>query len=283
MPLSVVVWKWKNKVGWIDYTSEQVNRQYNQLKRFMGVPFNYYCATDDPVGLNKEIRVVDINSVSCGRPHYSDSGILLKPNYRRLRLFSREMKGYFGSRIMQLDLDMVVTGDISHIAKRTEPFIIWRSHSQGRYRNFALNTSLILMDTGAMEHVWLEFKKRKEFTAIAAKACGWVGSDQAVIAHLTYKNDSDPPTFGKQDGIYAFRDDPKECQGDELGQGVKLVSFHDRFNPADPVLRARCKWLARAWDESADHVPVLPLGQQVPVEARERLAADDRPEPVPAA
>jgi hypothetical protein len=273
--LSIVTWKWKNNVGWINYTSEHVNHLRCQVERFIGVPYKFFCITDDSTGLHHDIISIPIEIMSANVPAYTNHCTHLRSCFRRLRLFSPKAEKIFGKRIMQIDIDMVITGDISHIAKRTEPFLIWRSYSQGR-RHYALNTSLILMDAGARSDIWEQFNADIEGVSKAARHHGWNGTDQAVIAYLSEKKE--PPTFGKQDGIYAFRDDPKECQGDELAQQVKVISFHDRFDPADPKLHKQCKWLDRAWRESSDNIPMFSMGEQIQSASCQRSAEDDRPQ-----
>lgn len=283
MHLSICTWKWRSKVGWIQYTAEHINRLHSQLIRFAGVPFRMFCITDDAHGLHPSIEAVPLEQMAGMVPDHTGTKYL-RSCYQRLRLFSPDAERFFGRRIMQLDIDMVIVADISHITSRTEPFLIWRSHSKGgRYkrRNYALNTSLILMDAGARADIWDKFSADPESVASAAYEDSWSGTDQAIIGYLS-QGDKEPPTFGKQDGIYSFRDDRAACQGNKLADGVKIVSFHDRFNPANPALHRQCQWLARAWRESAD-VPVLPVGPQVPGSSRQRAATDDPAESIASA
>lgn len=273
MTLSIVTWKWRSKVGWIQYTAAHINHLHSQLMRFAGVPFKMFCITDDAAGLHPSVEVVPLDQMAGMVPDHTGTKYL-RSCYQRLRLFSPDAERFFGDRIMQLDIDMVIVGDISHITARTEPFLIWRSHSKGgRYklRNYALNTSLILMDAGARADIWQKFSADPEAIASAAYEDSWSGTDQAIIGYLS--RDKEPPTFCKQDGIYSFRDDRKECWGNQLAEGVKIVSFHDRFNPANPALHRQCQWLHRAWRESSD-VPVLPVGTQIPGAARQHPSAD---------
>lgn len=278
--LSVVLWKWHNNVGWIDYKADNVNHLANQIDKYIGVPHKIFCITDDPKGLHPNLTVIPIEEFTGAVPVYSDSKHL-RSCYRRLKLLSKEAEKFFGKRIMQLDIDMVITDDISNIAKRTEPFIIWRSFSHGhrsKYRNFALNTSLYITDAGARSHIWETFSADPEGIAKAAAKNYWVGTDQAIIGYLAYKTDTDPPTFNKTDGIYSFRDDPEQCRGQELGAGVKVISFHDRFDPADIKLQRDCRWLANAWKDSADYDPVLQVGK-VSAPAGERPLPDAGAQP----
>lgn len=280
--LSVVLWKWKPKpADWvIEYTSENVNHLANQIRRFIGVSHQIYCITDDPEGLHPSIKIVPIEEMACPMPTFDQYSRRLHSCYRRMKLFDPDLERYFGKRMLQLDVDMVIVKDISNIASRSEPFVIWRSFSGGRH-TYALNPSLILLDTGARADLWNAYCADADGLARAAFAEGWTGTEQAIIGYLM-KNEM-VPTFEKSDGIYAFRDDPMECRGDKLDPRVKMVSFHANYNPSNQYLRQHCQWLGRAWRESADHVPDLPVGPQIPGGTCQHPAPDGKPEPVTAA
>jgi hypothetical protein len=70
----------------------------------------------------------------------------------RLRLFSDDMRELLGPRFIAMDLDCVVTGDLTPIFQRTEPFVINAYNTTERDQRY--NGSMILMDAGARAKVW---------------------------------------------------------------------------------------------------------------------------------
>lgn len=281
--LSVVVWKWHSRrPDWIEYTSDAVNHLVNQVHKFVGIEHKVFCITDDAVGLNETITPIPLRQIYCPMPVFNKYSHRLHSAYRRLAIFDPAMERHFGKRILQLDIDMVITGDITGIVSRPEPFLIWKCYSHGD-RCHALNPSFILFDIGAKVAVdiWKKYCISPHAVAKKAYDAGWTGTEQAVIGYLT--RDNEPPTLDERDGIYSFRDNPKECSGDKLAPGVKVVSFHGGsrefiYNPADPELQKKCKWLDKAWKDSGDNLRLLPVGEQIQTGIREYPETDDRPQ-----
>ena len=119
-PISFVCWKWKpfidGKKG-ISFTSQHVNILFAMLRRHMRDPFELVCITDNADDIHPKIRIV---------PLWND----LKETpgcFRRLKIFSPEMKQIIGPRIVSIDLDCVIVNDITSLFQRDEDFVIWGS------------------------------------------------------------------------------------------------------------------------------------------------------------
>lgn len=185
--LAVVIWKWhSHNSEWTEYSSDAVNHLANQVHRFIGVPHKVFCITDDATGLNDSIEIVPLRQIHCPMPVFNEYSHRLHSCYRRLKIFDPAIGKIFGKRILQLDIDMVITGDISHIAKRTESFLIWKCFSHGP--NFhALNPSFILFDVGTKvaADIWRKYCMSPDTFAKKAYKAGWTGTEQAVIGFLT--------------------------------------------------------------------------------------------------
>jgi hypothetical protein len=93
---NVIVVKWGNK-----FTSEHVNRLYRMAKKNITLPFNFYCYTEDPIGIYDEVNIVPID-ISLG----------LEKWWWKLTLFK---KNNWGNGInLFLDLDVVIQNNIDH-------------------------------------------------------------------------------------------------------------------------------------------------------------------------
>lgn len=226
--LAVVCWRWGDK-----YAAEHVNRLRSMVRRNLAVPHDFYCITDDPAGLDEFVKPV---------PIWADYSNWQK-HRRRLKIFAPEMAEVFGPRLLQIDLDMAVVGDLTPLASIDAEFCIWKSPSVGP-SGFAYNPSLMLMQTGARASVWWQFNAEPHRLASEAKAAGWVGTDQAVIGHLLAPNEL---TWGERQGIYSFRDHVQGKFGKTLPDNAKVVGFYGPFDPADSVLRDRYPWLRKSW------------------------------------
>lgn len=193
--LSVVCFKWKkSNKGFIlpticEYGAKHVNILYNAVKRNYNKPFRFICVTDDWDGLNPEIEVVEL----------WDKCKKLGGCYNRLFVFDKAMAKIFGDRFICIDLDCVITGDLSQVFDRTDDFII-NEYPVERYKYAShqyYNGGLIMMNAGARQQVWDKFNnnlvkeinERKKNT-IPPYKCELVGSDQAVIAHVLGKGEA---------------------------------------------------------------------------------------------
>jgi len=105
-----------------------------------------------------------------------------QPNcYRRLRAFSEDFRQHAGDRFLSLDLDCVITGNITSLIDRPDQFIILEGSAS------PYNGSMWMMDTGCRKQVYDHFHPLNS-PAIAAKqrtanGKNYHGSDQAWISY----------------------------------------------------------------------------------------------------
>jgi hypothetical protein len=108
---NLVCVKWGDK-----FSPEHVNRLYRMAKKNISLPFNFYCWTEDAIGLYDEINIVPL-----------DETLDLKAWWWKLTLFKENnLKGIN----LFLDLDVVIQSNIDHlfdIAKHDKLTLIDRS------------------------------------------------------------------------------------------------------------------------------------------------------------
>ena len=108
---NLVCVKWGDK-----FSPEHVNRLYRMAKKNISLPFNFYCWTEDAIGLYDEINIVPL-----------DETLDLKAWWWKLTLFKENnLKGIN----LFLDLDVVIQNNIDHlfdIAKHDKLTLIDRS------------------------------------------------------------------------------------------------------------------------------------------------------------
>jgi len=151
--------------------------------RHLHVPFRFFCITDDSLGLHPAIVPFKLWD------DYSDT-----PGcFRRLKIFSTEMKKYFGDRILSVDLDCVITGDITSLVERDEDFVIWGEE----WRKTKYCGSLFLLRTGSRAQVWEGFNL-EQYPPRRDKMYP-KGTDQWRISDCLYPGEA---TYTSRDGIY---------------------------------------------------------------------------------
>src|SRR5690606_37410399 len=120
--LTISTWKWN---GTREFTSQHVNTLFRAVADNLTLPHRFVCITDDAAGLDDNITVVPL-------PEFNH--IKVRPGfpscYIRLKAFEPEFAKTIGERILTLDLDTVITGDITPLVDRDEDLVLWRRRSE---------------------------------------------------------------------------------------------------------------------------------------------------------
>lgn len=236
--LTVVCWLWRDENyrfnSLFRYGPEHVNTLRAMVRRNLSIDHEFACITDDPQGIDEDIRII---------PLWDDLKEL-GGCYRRLKAFAPEMKEIIGKRFVWIDVDCVITGDLTPLLTRTEPLVIW---SNGYGANPYCG-SMVMMDAGAHEEVWSGFDPTDSIRAAHAK--GYVGTDQAWIATKV----PDAATWTRKDGVLSRYDvgvvnsklagrARRLGRMQSLPEDARIVFFHGPFDPSHAATRDRCPWL----------------------------------------
>jgi hypothetical protein len=233
--LTVLTFKWRPAPGYRStFGPDTVNTLYSMVRRNYSKPFKLVCLTDDPAGISPWVEV---------QPLWDDFPGVLPANYmtnypvcyRRLRMFSKEVKSLLGERFVALDLDVVLTGDVTPLWSRWEDFVIYK----GQNPTTPYNGSMVLMTTGSRSRVWEEFDPVK--SPKHAASMGFFGSDQGWISACLGSKEK---VFTKADGVYSFRNDLR-MSGGKLPPNSRVVIFHGHADPWDRDIQRRHSWIAK--------------------------------------
>ena len=235
--LEVCCFKWKP--AFFNYRSKFTAQTVNVLARMVArnykQPHRFNCITDDPKGIDKTIRVIplwkDHSSLSSLHGRHQPSC------YRRLKLFSAEAKELIGERIVALDLDVVITGDLVPLWDRPEDFVIMKSPSGPAF----YNGSMFMVKAGTRTQLWDDFHPNK--SPLRAKQAGQFGSDQAWIG---YKLGNNEATWDTSDGVYSYRIHIAPKPQQLLPPNAKVVVFHGADDPWEPKAQS-LKWVRDNW------------------------------------
>jgi len=201
------------------YDESWVYKLRNSVARNYSGPHRFVCITDYPEKLH------DVETIKLW-DDYRDLGGC----FTRLKIFSSEMEQILGKRIIAIDLDCVITGNIDHILDRKEEFVIHKYGSPKRDQRY--NGSMFLMNAGAREIVWKTFGNHAP--AVIKASNNIVGSDQAWIRLVLGPNEA---RFTEDDGCY------------EISRGLpKNASMIFFSGPRDPMTESlKHPWIKDYW------------------------------------
>lgn len=235
-PLKVVCWKWWDPNYRFNdlfvYSADHVNRLYSMVKRHLHMSFDFLCVTDDPTDMHPEVQIV---------PLWDDLREMGRC-YRRLKAFSNasEIMELFGPRFVSIDVDVVITADITPLFSRTEPFIAWKDMN---YSRAPYCGSLWMIDAGAFPEVWDSF--HADTSPQECIEAGFrLGSDQAWMG---YKIGYGKPMWDQEDGVYSFGVDIVKRHEGLLPDDARVVFFHGHCDPSQTSLQIMHPWIREHW------------------------------------
>jgi hypothetical protein len=239
--LDVITFKWTKPGYRSTFNANTVNTLRAMVARNFHRPHRFTCITDDPAGLHSKVRAF---------PLWSDLGDMQSPHgrqnpscYRRLRLFAPDAGDVIGGkRFVWLDLDTVITGDVTPLWSRPEDFVAWR----GTAGLNPYNGSMIMLTAGARPKVWTDFDPAT--SPLAARRAGFIGSDQAWIAFCLGKGEA---TWTDADGVYSWRMKLRRNRG-ILPADARIVFFHGHADPWHSWTQQQAPWIKDHWRLSRD-------------------------------
>lgn len=233
--LDVVCFKWKSPLGYRSkFNAGNVNIMRNMVERNYPHAHRFTCITDDAEGIDPRVRVLRLWDQFKDTP--SPHGGNNPSCFRRLRLWSEEMREYFPGKVLQIDLDMLLVADVSSLWNRPEPCVLWADNLNP---TSPYNGAMQLITPG-LHPVWENFKAYPDNAIKSARGKGYFGSDQAQLALWL---GPDMPRWTAADGAVSWR---VHCRKTPLGQahlrydgrceaslpsGAKLVNFHGVDDP----------------------------------------------------
>jgi hypothetical protein len=236
--LHIVTWKWGTLFG-----PEYVNRLHSMLRRHLHIPFIFRCFTDDPAGLDKAIITL---------PMYTDHAEMragTRSCFRRLKIFDREMSMVLGERILQLDLDTVITGDVTPLFDRSEDLVLMKQSTViGKSDRIIYNPSMLLMNAGVLHDMWEKFHASPDAVHEAARGRSWGQSDMSIINDYlhTHRSMLIPAIWEESNLVQAYWRGQR-AKDFSLKPDARIVLFYGKWNPADPETQAQSPWIAEHW------------------------------------
>lgn len=238
--INVFCWKWRQEYRH-SFKSEYANVLERMVRRNYDGGLRFVTITDDPVGVDGETFPL-WDDFSDLRNASSTTVGDLPSCYRRLKLFDpatqKALGVQGGDRIVSIDLDVVVVGNLNKLWDHDEPFIGWRARN--KINGWSYNGSVWSLAPGAYPQVWSNF--RPDWSTKIANRAGYNGSDQAWMSYVIGKQ----AAWTREDGIYT-RMETMGAGKTEPPSNATLVSFHGRVKPWDAVAGEGPRWVERYW------------------------------------
>ncbi len=246
--LTVVCFKWFDPAGRYNdrfvYSATHVNRLKRMVQRHLSLPHEFACITDNPAGLDPDVRAVPI-----------DYGLVSGAGHRfpKLMIFRPDAGEWLGERILMLDLDTVVVAALDPLLARNADFVAWQEPKWGRDVGVGkYNSSMLMLKAGSHPEVWEEFQRTK--TAPLAHSDRTGHSDQALLSKVL--GDAHP-VWTSADGVLSFKRDIVRKRlltrrrdptiRTRLPANARIVFFHGGVDPAQPGFQAIHKWVGQNW------------------------------------
>lgn len=232
--ISVVCWKWRQPSLPAKFGPETVNVLRSMVARHYPHPHRFICVTDDAAGIDPAVEILPDFGDFAGLP--SPHGVRNPACYRRLRLFHPQAAQWFGDRVVSIDLDLVLAGDVSALWNRPEPFVMYGDTNPTTF----YNGSMVLLTAGARPSVWEDFDPLT--SPSRARGAGQHGSDQAWISYCLGPGEA---RFTRHEGVYSYRNEIAPHGGD-LPTDARIVVFHGRVKPWDAPAQS-LRWVRECW------------------------------------
>lgn len=209
------------------FAEEHVHVLKAMIARNCTVPHRFVCVTDRqiagvetlPIDMQKHVPGTVFARLMQHRPDYDS---LIKAD-----------------RILSLDIDVAIVGNIDHIVSRREDFVIWKNPNFPQPGRAFFQSSVQLFTPGARSELWADFDP-----AETPKWVNWRfgGKEQAWISERLAWTEA---TFDHRDGIYGSARLGGTGIGSMLPRNACIVSFPGARAPWQPEMQEQHPWLAQ--------------------------------------
>lgn len=232
---SIVCWLWGDQAS-RDYRPEHVNVLRRMFARCLPEPHRFICITDETEGFDPEVELMPTPpaALAVGRHRNPEGRQFPMGCYRRLWMFSADAR-CLGERVMLVDVDMVLTGDVSHLFDTPGELVGWKPRASWGHAHDRIGGGVYVLTTGTQRHVWDSFDGSNAIAA--ARRAGYRGSDQAWMSYQL----RGCPVLPAESGIYSIRDLDDGRQ--PLPADACLVQFNGTGKPWHSDL----EWVKEHW------------------------------------
>ena len=228
MALNVITWLWGQKYGVADVT-----RLRKACAEYLRCDHSFHLFTDRP----------GVSYPSAIAVHAISDPVLCERNcFCRLRMFDPEWQKHYGldGKIISLDLDLVITGEIDYLFAGDSTFRILQGANASNPCPY--NASVMMLRSGHHAEVWNTFSPRE-----ALKIPFYEFPDDQGWIHYKLP-EVHVWTVGAPSGIYAFQKPGWPAGSMALPEDARIVTF---IGHRKPHQFAYLPWMQKYWTAAA--------------------------------
>ena len=221
--LTICTWLWGYK-----YNPSYVDKLAYGLRKHLKQPYRFLCMTNDRVRFTDGVE----------RHAIPDTNLLAyKGCFARLRMFDPDWQSNRGilGPIINLDLDVVITGELDVLFDRADTFVILQGANS--VNPCPYNGSVYMFQAGSHSDLWTDFSPKAVSTIPFYK----FPDDQGWF-HFKIPNAAGWQV-GRESGIYAF-EKPGWPAGVGLPLQAKIVAFPGGHDPSQCM---HFDWVREHW------------------------------------
>lgn len=193
--IAVVTWKWSTL-----FSALYVNRMRAMLARHLHLPHRVYCFTDDASGIDRDVICLPLPREFANTPRCR----------RRMAQYNREVDSTLGRRLLSIDLDCVVTNDMTSLVDGPEAVVMWRVAHAGVFSG-----SFVQWDAGALHGAYAAYAADPNYPTRGGERHG---SDQAALNLWLKQSRAPVKALTEADGIVTYYGQGYESR-EHLGVG----------------------------------------------------------------
>lgn len=242
--ITFLTWKWKAPSGARSFQSKHVNVVYAMVARWYQRPFRLVCFTDDRKGIDSHIEAYPLPSETIpllDAALKNPMGERFPSCYCRLWTFSNAARA-LGPRVFQLDIDVMITGDLCPLVDRDEDFVGWTDKRFGWEK---IAGGAFLLRTGSLPEVWDDFDPK--LSPQTHKNLGYQGSDQGWMSYKLSNGNAKSKSIGawNGEGLVKINWTPRDAYNPPAG--ARMVFTSGARPPWDKSLRREYPWVREIW------------------------------------
>lgn len=225
--VNILCLKWGTR-----YPAHYVNRLFNSVSRHTTIPFVFYCCTEDPSGLDENVRVIPFPS-DPDLPGRGWPDILVK------LMLTADGFGDLSGPTLFLDLDIVITGNLDCFFSYCpgENCIIhnWVSPRKLLFREkpHVGNSSVFRFEAGKSDYIYQTFLQEKARAADTKI----FNTEQAFLTYAMEKCVWWPDDWVRSFKFHCRRTFPLNYViPPKLPEGCRILAFHGKPDPDESIV-----------------------------------------------
>ena len=218
--VNIVCMKWGDLYG-----PEYVNRLFGMVHRHLKRKFRFYCITDDPANIRKEVIIRQLPEIPL--PKNAEGP------WRKLFMFKKDLFDITG-KTMFLDLDVVIVGELDRFFSYSSKFAVRHEFDRRKENDSFGNTSMYVFEAGSYPYIYYDYVDNKE--EIYAQ---YYSAEQEYVTRTLHSRGE--LEFLPNNWVVSFKEHclppwPRRLwETPQFPEKASIIAFHGRPLPEDAI------------------------------------------------